>query len=1031
MAKLSHKDLFDFDTYNTSIKQVAQATKDFGTTTEEVIKRASTAINELRTSAKGVADSLRNFNIASPNGGAKLDQFNKDVANIVTQIKNYESVQTGLNKANENHQASLKELRAEYKALLKIYEQLDPAQADYSQQVQGIKNRVFQVVPVINTMTQAIKVQKQSIDAAEGSYKRMSLELAEWRAKLQAMPNAYDQFTGSLNKHNKEAVEAATNIQRLDAALKNADAQLGVYSRNVGNYRSGFNGLNNAINQLTREAPAFSVSIQTGMLALSNNLPILADAVTQVQRANKELVAAGEKPKSLFRQIVSSIFSFQTALSAGITLLVVYGKEIGNFVSSLFAGRDAIDKTKEAQEKLNEAMKSTSYTNAITQVQDLTENISLAKQGLLDNRDVLRQYNDTLGKTIGKAQDLGEAEQLLKDKGQEYIQMTLYKAAAQIAAAAAGQKMVDAALEQIELERGIIKNQQELAEARKRNDKEAIGLAQFQLSYFQQKSLQLKEQSDQQVKNLQDISLKFKEQAATIANLFKISFFDNDQSTKEENELKARIAKQQAILKSAFDLNVKNQELSLAQQEINEEQFQKTKLNLSIDYAQRAILLEEQLGKNADVQKINGLRAFISDAKKEYFDHLSEVAKKEDEVNKKLNSKKRGVFDLGDPNVQPQSIADVIVKSLKDAAKASDTYYQGILQNEDRVFAARAAGNRLSFKDRMDHLEKMKKINEDAANAIGVKDLDLRKKYEDAANYYELEKQTQKFGRIVEMVQDSLEIVGGLYQAFADIANQQSDARIANLEKERDKEIEAAGQNAEAKKAIEKRFADQIRAERIKQAKRDKIAALFQAGINAGDAILKTLSTFGPPVPPNFLGIAAMAFTGATIAAQIAAIVSKPLPQFKKGTKSAPKGFALVGEEGFELIQDRGKILPTPDGPSLTYLRGGEKIIPHRESVNMVKEIAKKQEMEKLIHVTHLHGRLMTSVQTGSREARVKELAAAMRQGGISESAMERIMSRAISDIPRDIHSWDDRGYRHAQQRKNELRTYLNQKYGG
>lgn len=60
-----------------------------------------------------------------------------------------------------------------------------------------------------------------------------------------------------------------------------------------------------------------------------------------------------------------------------------------------------------------------------------------------------------------------------------------------------------------------------------------------------------------------------------------------------------------------------------------------------------------------------------------------------------------------------------------------------------------------------------------------------------------------------------------------------------------------------------------------KQFERQKKLELINAGINGAQAVLSTIKQFGPPIPPNFAGIAAFAFTLATVGAEIAAIASK------------------------------------------------------------------------------------------------------------------------------------------------------------
>jgi ABC-type transporter Mla subunit MlaD len=107
-----------------------------------------------------------------------------------------------------------------------------------------------------------------------------------------------------------------------------------------------FNGLNVATQQLVRELPAASMGLNTFFLAISNNLPIFADQV-------KNLRQQGTSVSGVLKGIGSALFSWQTALVLGITALSMYGKEIGNWISSLFKGKNAVDSVKEATEGLN------------------------------------------------------------------------------------------------------------------------------------------------------------------------------------------------------------------------------------------------------------------------------------------------------------------------------------------------------------------------------------------------------------------------------------------------------------------------------------------------------------------------------------------------------------------------------------------------------------------------------------------------------------------------------------------------------
>ena len=100
--------------------------------------------------------------------------------------------------------------------------------------------------------------------------------------------------------------------------------------------------------------PAFANSVQTGFMAISNNVPMLIDQVNLLKRANAELKAQGQDTIPVWKQLVSGIFSWQTALSVGLTLLVVYGKEIGNFITNLFSAEKATKSLSDSQKELSE-----------------------------------------------------------------------------------------------------------------------------------------------------------------------------------------------------------------------------------------------------------------------------------------------------------------------------------------------------------------------------------------------------------------------------------------------------------------------------------------------------------------------------------------------------------------------------------------------------------------------------------------------------------------------------------------------------
>lgn len=118
-----------------------------------------------------------------------------------------------------------------------------------------------------------------------------------------------------------------------------------------------WDGLGNSITQITRELPAFTYSAQTGFMAISNNIPILADEILRLKQRNQELTASGQQGVPVWKQIATSFLSWNTLLSVGVTLLTIYGKDIVGWIDKLVKGEKAVKKLTEAEKKLQDQKK--------------------------------------------------------------------------------------------------------------------------------------------------------------------------------------------------------------------------------------------------------------------------------------------------------------------------------------------------------------------------------------------------------------------------------------------------------------------------------------------------------------------------------------------------------------------------------------------------------------------------------------------------------------------------------------------------
>ena len=162
---------------------------------------------------------------------------------------------------------------------------------------------------------------------------------AQEQANIQALTAQIDGL-----KEGLKELEAAKQ-QSGDTPLVDADS----VARKTSNLRMQFQ-------QVARELPSLAMGPQMFILAVSNNLPMLADAIADVRRQNELLAASGQKSVPVWKQLAGALLSWQTALMAGISLLIVYGKDIAEWVGNLFRGKEQLDKSKESAKAFNEAM---------------------------------------------------------------------------------------------------------------------------------------------------------------------------------------------------------------------------------------------------------------------------------------------------------------------------------------------------------------------------------------------------------------------------------------------------------------------------------------------------------------------------------------------------------------------------------------------------------------------------------------------------------------------------------------------------
>lgn len=264
----------------------------------------------------------------------------------------------------------------------------------------------------------ALKASLASESAFNKALQNEQKELQNTQKAVKFLTPEYDKLRERYNQQSRALIEMSIkgkeasivfkglkqSNDELRASLDKAEQGAGRFQRSVGDYgqvvnqtSQKFNALGNSVNQISRELPAFSVSINTGLLAISNNLPILFDALEKVNNENKVLIDQGKPVQSVFSQLGSAIFSVGSLLSVGVTLLTVYGGAIIKTVIALFDQTKSLYESESAIKAYNEAVERSSKLQ-----DDLQESISNSTLSIALNSKEINKQQENAFKSFDK-----------------------------------------------------------------------------------------------------------------------------------------------------------------------------------------------------------------------------------------------------------------------------------------------------------------------------------------------------------------------------------------------------------------------------------------------------------------------------------------------------------------------------------------------------------------------------------------------------------------------------------------------------
>lgn len=238
----------------------------------------------------------------------------------------------------------------------------------------------------------------------------------------------------------------AERISKMQAQVSAAEQRLGNFRSNVGNYQSAFNGLNVSVSQIVRELPSATMGANMFFLAISNNIPMLVDEINKLRAANKLAMKEGKQGVPILKQLGDAVFSWNSLISVGITLLTVYGKDIVSWIGNLFKGREAAMTMAEAQAEVNKQMaeSSGSYGDQVAQLRALQLQWNQLGDDLKAKTEFVKNNREAFDKLGVAITTVADADNLFIQNTDAFIEAMNLRAQANAANELATQKYKDA-----------------------------------------------------------------------------------------------------------------------------------------------------------------------------------------------------------------------------------------------------------------------------------------------------------------------------------------------------------------------------------------------------------------------------------------------------------------------------------------------------------------------------------------------------------------------------------------------------------
>jgi hypothetical protein len=904
---------------------------------------------------------------------------------IVDNILTYDSHVTKLTADTIQNKIRIKELGDELKSLDKEYKNGAIGITEYLNKSALLKQRQTELSEQNKQYSNLIRNHSAVIISTASSYNEMNAAVLALEKRLKNMPK--DSFLGA------EGQNTLQQIQTLKNELKSMDAQMGNYQRNVGNYTSHWNGLNMSVQQVARELPSLAVGWNTFFLAISNNLPMLADELKKARIEYQAMQEAGEKGIPVWKQLTKSIFNWQTALVVGITLLSVYGKDIMNWVSSLFKGEKAVLELASAEKDLADSRKK-GISNSVKERAEL----DLLYKATQDTTRSIEERNaaaDELQKRYPPVFANMKNERILAGEAAVAYEELKKSIIASAIARAQADKIAENSMKIDE------KNNERLGYLTKQVQEQEIldrAIANLRKSQGEDYDVTKNKAIRDQMELVESYGKKASDAALEIDSLRKsnenlmnkidVSAYtstpgkeDSDEEKKKREQEKA--ADEQAKYQEDIAKRLSDTRISLIDDEYEKERaLAQKKYEENIASIKGNSEEENKLRANYEEILQNELLAID----KKYLDKIDEEERKrvKDSVKYQLEEKQREYATLAivaSQNMQKEINDEleryrqgIISKEQYEKNKAEITQKYALLEAQRAIdlLKEQIDISGLSDEEKFKIKEALAKAEINLSNKVReAKEKNRDKETEDEKKYWaELEASLQHlenvsnnavdglgtlFSGLMSLItkvvrdgklgiEDLLGSISAISEGLTSIMVGMYDQQIEKIEEQQEKNEEAGEEEIERIEKLaedgaisteeaeaRKRAAEDRTAQKDKELEKQKAELKQkQARWDKSNSIIQATMATALAVTKALPNFVLAAIVGAMGAAQVAIIAAQPIPKYAKGTDNHPGGLAIVGDGGRqEVIETDNGAYITPAVPTLVDIPKRARVIPN------------------------------------------------------------------------------------------------------